>query len=74
MQNFFSSINYKLFARSLVLLVVGYIFLAQGPVDSTLSKSVAPLILVGVYCVLIPVALAVKGKEQKKSPQQKQGV
>ncbi|NLG19012.1 MAG: DUF3098 domain-containing protein [Fibrobacter sp.] len=70
MQNFFSAINYKLLAVCLVLLITGYILLAQGPVDNPLSKSVAPLILIGVYCVLIPVSLLAKGRE-KGSEQQK---
>jgi hypothetical protein len=38
-------------------LVVGYVLLAQGPVDSVMSIVVAPIILVAVYCGLIPYAL-----------------
>ena len=74
MQNYFTAKNYKLIGLSLVLLALGYVFLAQGPVNNPLSKTVAPLILVGVYCVLIPLAIAVKGKDEKKSEQKKQGV
>ena len=76
MQNFFTAINYKLIGISLGLLVLGYIFLAQGPVNNPLSKTIAPIVLVGVYCVLIPVAIAVRGKdtEIKDSAKKKPGV
>ena len=71
MKNVFASIHIKLFALSLALLVLGYVFLAQGPVDSPMSKTLAPLLLVGVYCVLIPVALSTKENMQKETDQKK---
>jgi ABC-type Fe3+ transport system permease subunit len=58
----FSSKNLKLFGISLALLAVGYVLLGQGPVDNPLSKTVAPIILVAVYCVLIPYAIMAKSK------------
>lgn len=62
----FSSLNYKLLGLSVLLLIVGYILLGQGPVTNPLSLDLAPLVLVGVYCFLIPVAIIAKGKEEKK--------
>jgi hypothetical protein len=53
----FSKKNFYVLGLSLVLLAVGYVLLAQGPVNSFLSTSVAPVILVAVYCGLIPYAL-----------------
>jgi hypothetical protein len=53
----FSKKNFYLFALSFVLLVIGYVLLGQGPADNHLSKSVAPVILVAVYCGLIPYAM-----------------
>jgi hypothetical protein len=61
----FSSLNYKLLALSIALLAVGYVLLGQGPVTNPLSLSVAPVVLVVVYCFLIPIAIFVKGKEEK---------
>ncbi len=66
MQNLFSSINYKLLIISLLLLGLGYILLGQGPLHNPISMTVAPLLLIGVYCVLIPVAIMAKGED--KSP------
>jgi len=62
----FESINYKLFGLCAVLLAVGYICLGQGPVTNHISWSIAPVVLVVVYCVLIPVAIMARGKSEKK--------
>jgi len=62
----FSALNAKLLAASLALLLVGYIFLGRGPVTNPLSLSVAPIILVVVYCILVPIAIIAKGKNEKK--------
>jgi hypothetical protein len=62
----FTALNYKLFAISIALLILGYILLGQGPVTNPLSLSVAPVILVAVYLVLLPIAIIAKGKEEKK--------
>jgi hypothetical protein len=55
--------NYLLFAIALVVIVVGYILLSQG--DITL----APILLVLGYCVLIPIAILVKGRPEVEAPQ-----
>ncbi len=59
----FGPLNYKLFGLSFVLLVIGYVCLGQGPVNNPLSLNVAPVILFAVYCVLLPIAIVVRGKE-----------
>lgn len=74
MQNIFSATQYKLLGLCFVLLVAGYICLAQGPVDNPLSVTVAPLLLVGTYCILIPMVILFKGKNQSQSTPKKQGV
>ena len=62
----FDSLNYKLFGVSVLLLVVGYVLLGQGPITNHLSWSVAPVVLVAVYCFLIPIAIMARGKSEKK--------
>jgi hypothetical protein len=59
----FSDMNFRLLGISIVLLVIGYICLGQGPVYNHISWSVAPIILVFVYCILIPVAILYREKE-----------
>ncbi len=53
----FSKINYLLFGIALAILVAGYWALAQPPVDGFLTLTVAPILLVISYCVLIPLAI-----------------
>lgn len=67
----FSAKNITLFGICLALLVIGYVLLAQGPADNPLSKSVAPVVLVAVYCVLIPYAILAKDKKPPKDGEQK---
>jgi hypothetical protein len=64
------SVNLKLLGLSIFLLAIGYILLGQGPVTSVFSWSLAPVILVGVYCCLIPIAIMAKNKSgmQKDKP------
>ncbi|MBD3393220.1 MAG: hypothetical protein GF418_13935 [Chitinivibrionales bacterium] len=61
--NVFSARNFRILGLSVALLVLGYILLGQGPVYNHLSWTVAPLILVFVYCVLLPLSIIVKGKK-----------
>ena len=67
MQNLLTGKHLKLLGLGIIILVVGYILLAQGPVNNPLSLSVAPILLIGGYCVIIPAAIILKDKEQKKS-------
>jgi len=50
--------NYLVFALALVVIIVGYITLGSG------SMTLAPFLLVVGYCVLIPVAILIKGKPE----------
>lgn len=66
------AIHFKLLGLSVALLVVGFILLAQGPVDNPVSKTVAPVVLVLVYCGLIP--YAIMAREKKDGDEKDPGV
>jgi Ca2+/Na+ antiporter len=55
--------NYILFAVGILVIIVGFIFLAIG--DITLS----PILLIVGYCVIIPIAL-LYGRKEKKAEEQ----
>ncbi len=57
----FTKKNYLIFAVGLAAIVLGYITLSQG------SITLAPILLVLGYCVIIPVALLYKGGDDKPS-------
>jgi uncharacterized membrane protein YbhN (UPF0104 family) len=67
MNNLFTGKQILLFVAGCSVLIMGYILLAQGPVDNPLSLSWAPFLLIGGYCVLIPVAIILKDNKQKKT-------
>jgi len=58
----FSSINYWLFAVGLGVIISGYVALAQPPAEGFMSLTVAPVLLVIGYCVIIPAAILYKKK------------
>jgi len=63
--------NYNLFGIGLLLLIIGYIALAKGPWNSFWSLTLAPILLVLGYCVVIPVAILYRKKEKKEEKETK---
>jgi len=57
----FGKKNYIAFAAGLVAIVAGFLFLAAG------DTVFAPILLVAGYCVIIPVAILMGGKEETGS-------
>ena len=51
----FGKRNYMFFGAAMFSIIVGYIALGQG------SITLAPILLVLGYCVLVPVSLIIKG-------------
>jgi hypothetical protein len=63
----FTKKNYILFAIGIFVIVIGYITLGYG------SITLAPILLVLGYCVLIPIAIIINGgKEKPKAPAKKE--
>ncbi|HEQ98645.1 MAG TPA: hypothetical protein ENO22_04810 [candidate division Zixibacteria bacterium] len=55
--------NYILFGAAILVLVLGFIALWMGDI------TIAPVLLVVGYCVLIPIAILVKGRKQEPEPE-----
>lgn len=58
--------NLLLVGLGVLLLVIGFFCLAQGPAENPVSLTVAPIILVIAYLVVIPVGILWGGKKQDK--------
>lgn len=54
--------NYIMFAIGMLVIVVGYISLSAG------SITLAPILLVLGYCVLIPLSIIIRGKAGEAPP------
>jgi len=52
--------NYILIASGLVVLTLGYIFMAQGNWDSFFSLTISPITLLIAYIIIIPLAILLK--------------
>ena len=65
--NVFGKRNFLVLAFGVVLLILGYIFLGQGPVFNPISWVVAPIVLVVTYLVVIPLSVLSKNKEVDSS-------
>ena len=66
----FSTVNYALFGIGLTLIILGYIVMANGEVNSFQSLTVAPIILFVGYIIFIPAALIYRDKnlENEENP------
>lgn len=56
----FGTRNYIFFGAAMVSIILGYITLGQG------SITLAPILLVLGYCVLVPISLIIKGNPGEK--------
>ena len=57
----FGKRNYILFAAAIAVIIAGYVSLDQG------SISLAPVLLVIGYCVLVPLAIIIRDPEVRDS-------
>jgi len=58
----FTKSNYQIFAVGILIVIIGYVALAQGPPNSFWSLTLAPILLVIGYCVVIPFAILYQKK------------
>ena len=65
---FISKKNILIFILGLITIGLAFILMAQPPVDGFLSRTLAPVILVISYLIIIPAAIMAKDKKEK--PQQ----
>ena len=56
-------INYLLFALGIFLIILGYFVMGTGEVNSTQALSIAPIILLIGYLVVIPASILYKSKK-----------
>ena len=62
----FNKTNYLLLFSGILLIILGYLVMAYGEVNSFQSLTLAPIVLFIGYIILIPSALIHKGKHIKK--------
>ena len=65
--------NVQFLVAGLAIILIGYLCLAQPPVDGFLSLTLAPILLVIGYCVLIPIGLLIRGKKEHEEASEETG-
>jgi len=68
----FGKKNLYILGIGLIMLVIGYILMAQPPVNGFLSLTLSPIILMIAYLVVIPYSIFYGRKEQEKPEGSKQ--
>ncbi|MBS1519225.1 MAG: hypothetical protein JSS91_14160 [Bacteroidetes bacterium] len=58
-----TSKNYYIITAGIILIILGYILMNQNTVAGFMPTTVAPILLIFGYCVVIPVGILYKGKE-----------
>ena len=58
--------NIFLIVVGILMLVIGFFCLAQGPAENPVSLTVAPIILVLAYIVVSPIGILWYSKNKKK--------
>ncbi len=61
----FGKTNYLIFSIGLAFVIIGYIFMATGKVNSFQSLTLAPIMLFLGYIVIIPAALVYRERSKK---------
>jgi len=65
----FTKANYQILGAALLVIVAGYIALAQKPWDGFLPLVVAPILLVTGYCILVPWGILYRSKKEREENQ-----
>ena len=70
----FTSKNLKIFIAGLLVIGLGYVLLSIPPADGFLSLTMAPILLVLGYCVIIPASLLLKDASASRGAGDSNGI
>ncbi len=59
--------NFRIIGIGLLVIVVGYLAMLEGSVEGFLPLVLAPILLVAGYCVIVPLGIMYRKKEQAAS-------
>ena len=62
------AINYKILIAGVITILVGYGALSMDPWDGFMALTVAPILLVLGYCVVIPAGIIYRKKKEEVAP------
>ncbi|MAT38943.1 MAG: hypothetical protein CL946_04995 [Ectothiorhodospiraceae bacterium] len=62
--------NYIIMLSGVAVIIFGYILMSMGDATSALSVTIAPIILIIGYCIVIPFGILYRPKPQDESASQ----
>jgi hypothetical protein len=67
------AVNYKILIAGVVVVILGYVALGMEPWDGFMALTVAPILLLVGYCIIIPVGIIYRKKKvENASPMTEQ--
>ncbi len=67
------AINYQIILAGVVVIIAGYFALSAKPWDNPIALTVAPILLVLGYCIIIPIGIIYR-KKKSESETAKQAI
>lgn len=61
-------VNYKILGAGVLVVILGYVALGMEPWDGFMALTVAPILLVIGYCVLLPLGIIYRRKKEEVPP------
>ena len=62
------AVNYKILIAGVIVVVLGYVALGMQPWDGFMALTVAPILLLVGYCIIIPVGIIYRKKKVENAP------
>ncbi|MFC2084599.1 hypothetical protein ACFLS9_06055 [Bacteroidota bacterium] len=66
-KNYWEKTNYYLLGLGVILLIIGFFLMAQGPWDNPISLSLSPIVLLIAYLIIFPLSILYTKKKKKNS-------
>ena len=61
------AVNYKILVAGVVVVILGYVALGMEPWDGFMALTVAPVLLLVGYCIIIPVGIIYRKKKAENA-------
>jgi hypothetical protein len=62
------AVNYKILISGVVIVILGYVALGMEPWDGFMALTVAPVLLLFGYCIVIPFGIIYRRKKTQIAP------
>ncbi|MEJ5352246.1 MAG: hypothetical protein WHS65_11720 [Melioribacteraceae bacterium] len=66
-KDYWNKHNYILLITGLIVLIIGYILMAQSPWYNPISLSLSPIVLLLAYIVIIPLSIIITRKKSRNN-------